>query len=77
MGRASGRTCARGDGRLPVKPMFVEVEAMRQTRGREARLGALIARNPVDVCFAGIGENGHLAFNDPPADFDTEAPTSW
>jgi glucosamine-6-phosphate deaminase len=29
---------------------------------------------PVDVAFVGIGENGHLAFNDPPADFETEAP---
>jgi glucosamine-6-phosphate deaminase len=29
---------------------------------------------PVDVAFAGIGENGHLAFNDPPADFATEKP---
>ena len=29
---------------------------------------------PVDVAFVGIGENGHLAFNDPPADFTTEAP---
>jgi glucosamine-6-phosphate deaminase len=33
------------------------------------RLGALIAAHPIDVTFAGIGENGHLAFNDPPADF--------
>lgn len=39
-----------------------------------ARVSALITKNPIDVCFAGIGENGHLAFNDPPADFDTEAP---
>lgn len=39
-----------------------------------ARLGASIARHPIDVCFAGIGENGHLAFNDPPADFDTTTP---
>lgn len=29
---------------------------------------------PIDVAFAGIGENGHLAFNDPPADFTTEEP---
>jgi glucosamine-6-phosphate deaminase len=29
---------------------------------------------PIDVAFVGIGENGHLAFNDPPADFTTEAP---
>lgn len=38
------------------------------------RLGELIGRRPVDVALVGIGENGHLAFNDPPADFDTEAP---
>jgi glucosamine-6-phosphate deaminase len=29
---------------------------------------------PIDIAFVGIGENGHLAFNDPPADFETEAP---
>ncbi|HPR11036.1 MAG TPA: glucosamine-6-phosphate deaminase [Bacteroidales bacterium] len=38
------------------------------------RLGDLIREHPVDVAFVGIGENGHLAFNDPPADFDTEEP---
>ncbi len=38
------------------------------------RVGRLLAAAPVDVAFAGIGENGHLAFNDPPADFGTEAP---
>jgi glucosamine-6-phosphate deaminase len=38
------------------------------------RVGALIRKHPIDVCFAGIGENGHLAFNDPPADFKTTAP---
>lgn len=36
------------------------------------RLGAAIAKHPIDVAFVGIGENGHLAFNDPPADFDTK-----
>lgn len=36
-------------------------------------LGKLIAEHPIDVCFAGVGENAHLAFNDPPADFETEA----
>ncbi len=35
------------------------------------RLGALIRAAPVDVACVGIGENGHLAFNDPPADFET------
>jgi len=38
------------------------------------RLGALIKQHPIDVALVGIGENGHLAFNDPPADFDTEQP---
>lgn len=38
------------------------------------RVGKLIAAAPVDVAFVGIGENGHLAFNDPPADFKTKKP---
>ncbi|MDZ7332740.1 MAG: glucosamine-6-phosphate deaminase [candidate division KSB1 bacterium] len=38
------------------------------------RVGAIIRAHPVDVAFIGIGENGHLAFNDPPADFETEEP---
>jgi glucosamine-6-phosphate deaminase len=37
-------------------------------------VGRLLAREPVDVMFAGIGENTHLAFNDPPADFDATDP---
>jgi glucosamine-6-phosphate deaminase len=36
------------------------------------RLGDLIGKLSIDVAFVGIGENGHLAFNDPPADFETE-----
>ena len=38
------------------------------------RLGDLIIRHPIDVALVGIGENSHLAFNDPPADFETEQP---
>ncbi len=38
------------------------------------RLNRLLAATPIDVAFVGVGENGHLAFNDPPADFDVEAP---
>jgi glucosamine-6-phosphate deaminase len=38
------------------------------------RLSQLIDQHPIDVAFVGIGENGHLAFNDPPADFETEKP---
>jgi glucosamine-6-phosphate deaminase len=39
-----------------------------------SRLGTLISAHPIDVALVGIGENGHLAFNDPPADFTTERP---
>lgn len=38
------------------------------------RLGDLIQQHPIDVALVGIGENGHLAFNDPPADFETASP---
>lgn len=37
-------------------------------------VGVLISSAPIDVAFVGIGENGHLAFNDPPADFEIEDP---
>jgi glucosamine-6-phosphate deaminase len=37
-------------------------------------VGQALQAAPIDVAFVGIGENGHLAFNDPPADFDTEEP---
>ena len=37
-------------------------------------LGRKLAAQPIDVALVGIGENGHLAFNDPPADFETERP---
>jgi glucosamine-6-phosphate deaminase len=43
-------------------------QAVAKTIGRE------LLSKPVDTAFAGIGENGHLAFNDPPADFQTEEP---
>src|ERR1700724_177412 len=36
--------------------------------------GKQLASAPIDVAFLGIGENGHIAFNDPPADFNTEEP---
>ena len=37
-------------------------------------IGAELNSAPIDIAFVGIGENGHLAFNDPPADFQTESP---
>ena len=38
------------------------------------RVGRELIARPVDLAFVGIGENGHLAFNDPPADFASEEP---
>lgn len=38
------------------------------------RLGEIIKQHPIHLALVGIGENGHLAFNDPPADFETEEP---
>ncbi len=37
-------------------------------------IGHRLNEAPVDLAFVGIGENGHLAFNDPPADFETDEP---
>jgi glucosamine-6-phosphate deaminase len=52
---------------------FVPIDGNRDPAAEIERLGALIAAGPIDVCFAGLGENCHLAFNDPPADFETES----
>ena len=58
---------------LPLKAFhYIDAEANPQVECR--RLGELIAAHPIDVAFVGIGENGHLAFNDPPADFNTDQP---
>ncbi len=37
-------------------------------------VGSALQKAPIDLALVGIGENGHLAFNDPPADFETEEP---
>lgn len=52
---------------------FIEGDAP-DLKAELARINGLLDAHPIDVMFAGIGENGHLAFNDPPADFEaTEA----
>ncbi len=43
-------------------------------RGTVTKIGGELQSKPVDILFAGIGENGHLAFNDPPADFQVADP---
>jgi glucosamine-6-phosphate deaminase len=52
---------------------FIKGEAA-DPAAESRRISAIISRDSIDVAFVGIGENGHLAFNDPPADFDTESP---
>jgi glucosamine-6-phosphate deaminase len=37
-------------------------------------VGKQLASSPIDIAFLGIGENAHIAFNDPPADFTTDDP---
>lgn len=60
---------------LPVPPRaFHYIAGDREPEAECARLAALIQDHNIDVCFAGIGENAHLAFNDPPADFANEKP---
>lgn len=61
--------------KLPTLKQFVGVNGSAEDIDLEIdRLNGLIGAQAIDVCFAGIGENGHLAFNDPPADFTTTVP---
>jgi glucosamine-6-phosphate deaminase len=61
--------------RVPVLRAFHYIEADSSDLQAEiGRLSGLIAKRTIAVAFIGIGENGHLAFNDPPADLDTVAP---
>lgn len=50
------------------------LDGQRDPEAVAAEVGRELLSEPVDIAFAGIGENGHLAFNDPPADFQTEKP---
>ncbi len=60
---------------LPVPPAaFHFIDGEGDCAAECRRIGALIASHPIDAAFIGIGENGHLAFNDPPADFETAEP---
>ncbi len=59
--------------KVPVKE-FHYIGAENDPGAECERLNGLISGRTIDVAFIGIGENGHLAFNDPPADFETEEP---
>lgn len=61
--------------RLPFEQVFYLNGGAEDLQSECARYGALLAQAPVDVVFLGIGENGHIAFNDPPvADLDDPEP---
>ena len=55
-------------------PRYHFLDAEKDPQAVADRVGRALTAAPVDVAFVGIGENGHLAFNDPPADFDTDHP---
>jgi len=57
----------------PLKEVYL-INGETNPEEEISKLKSLILDRPIDVALVGIGENGHLAFNDPPADFDTEEP---
>jgi glucosamine-6-phosphate deaminase len=59
---------------LPLRAFHYLDGRAASAAGECRRVGDILLRHPIDVAFVGIGENGHLAFNDPPADFDTKEP---
>jgi glucosamine-6-phosphate deaminase len=56
----------------PGTAVLIDGEADPEAECR--RVGELITAAPIDLACVGIGENGHLAFNDPPADFEIDDP---
>ncbi len=56
----------------PLKEVYL-IDGEADAAAECARLGELIGQRLIDVALVGIGENGHLGFNDPPADFETAA----
>jgi len=59
--------------RIPVKA-FYPVDGSDNVPENISYLTNEILKKPIDVGLIGIGENGHIAFNDPPADFNTKSP---
>ena len=60
---------------LPLPPAaFHFLDGEGEVEAECERVSELISACTIDVAFVGVGENGHLAFNDPPADFETDKP---
>ncbi len=57
----------------PLKGVYL-IDGEADTQQECNRLNDLISQFTIDVALVGIGENGHLAFNDPPADFNMMKP---
>jgi glucosamine-6-phosphate deaminase len=57
-----------------IVPTGIQHYHLLDGHGNHEATARALASAPIDLAFAGIGENGHLAFNDPPADFETEDP---
>ena len=60
--------------RLPDLGTFAAIDGTAPPAAEARRLSALIKKHEIDAAFIGIGENAHLAFNDPPADFSATDP---
>lgn len=60
-------------GRVPIGSAYL-LDGEGDPEDVRTRAGAAVSAAAIDLACVGIGENAHLAFNDPPADFDTEDP---
>jgi glucosamine-6-phosphate deaminase len=58
----------------PLKNVYLIDGDTDNPAGECKRIGDIIRQHPIDVALIGIGENGHIAFNDPPADFNATDP---
>ena len=59
---------------IPEPKSFHHISRSSDTDKTISDLNALMKDYPLDVAFICIGDNGHLGFNDPPADLDTNDP---
>ncbi len=50
------------------------IDGLAEPEAERAKLCGELSKVTIDVAFIGIGENGHIAFNDPPADLETDEP---
>jgi glucosamine-6-phosphate deaminase len=59
---------------LPGLTQYYLIDGEKNIQEELNRLNQIIQNHPIDLALVGIGENGHLAFNDPPANFETKEP---